>query len=106
MGYLVRVPKKLEIGMAVVVWIRPHIKLFTSEFNAGIRVGTWFKAKLVTSLDPEGIQIEFNRYRMGIDGSLAIVIRSVSLDDNPAQIKRRKAMKARYRQEVLGKHNK
>ncbi|WP_411706303.1 hypothetical protein [Edaphovirga cremea] len=47
MGTVHAAPKKLVAGMKVVVWIRPHIKLFISEFSAGIRVGKWNKGVFV-----------------------------------------------------------
>jgi hypothetical protein len=89
-------PRKLEVGMAVVVWIKPGTHLFDFELAAGAKVGVWFKAELL------GWWMEDNRYKRPICYRISyndvtsaisnvIIIRSTAIADNlqPSEVKLR-----------------
>ena len=108
MGTLIRVPKKLEIGMAVVVKLDINYKLIPAERLSGIKTGVWLKGIINCHAFGHAWGVIINNHWLPVntcesDDYHGIIIRSVALDDDQAQINRRAKMRADYRARALSK---
>lgn len=112
MSKLIRVPKKLKVGMAVVFkldsgWPVPYRDFYT------VPTGKWLKGTIreldgdyrgIGGLAKEPVYALFyNNYPIYPIKSKCLLIRSVALDDDQAQLNRRARMRAKYRAKALGK---
>lgn len=105
MGHANVVPRKLEKGMKVVVMFKPGTYMLWHEIEAGIKPGVWFKAELVGLLvnatsDTCAYPIEYNGITSYVSGCTAIIIRSVSREDNPKPWEQRNLIKVKARRQL------
>lgn len=94
MGTIHQVPKKLEIGMAVVVWIKPEYKLVGDAEREKLTKEVWLKGKICGSIYQKGIvfvvidDLIFSDVVPGL-----IIVRSTALADNLTDAAKARALR-------------
>jgi hypothetical protein len=98
-GRQVRVPMKLEKGMAVVVWIKPGFPLMSWEMGADIKEETWLKGILNKVTSDGWYSASIKGERIVFSNKEAIIIRSTALADNLKPNKQRRHLASQAKQQ-------
>lgn len=76
------VPRKLEKGMHVVVWIKPEYYLFDSEMKAGLVQNTWLEGIITSERITGLVFVEINGIQVSNIVPGLIIIRSTAYKHN------------------------
>lgn len=100
MGHANVVPRKLEIGMKVVVMFKPDFPFNTWEVADGIELGVWYKTELKKQTSDKWYLVTIKGQRIAFNKKDAIIIRSVSRQDNPKPWEQRNLIKVKARRQL------
>lgn len=98
------VPKKLVVGMKVVVMFKPSYELLCWEHEAGVVTGKWIKMELTHVTSDGWFAAIFNGERIVWSSANAIIIRSTAYDPSakPSVVRRKLESDARrQRREIV-----